>query len=65
MAQKGGISMPLVLVVSIIVVAIIIAFVVIFLTTTHAKLETGFDGLVKSINQMFCSMLGAFRGFLC
>lgn len=64
-SQKGGISFPAVLVVSIIIVAIVIALVYIFIFNTKTKLEDAFTGLTKSISQFTCSLLGPASGFIC
>ena len=65
MPTKGGISFPMVLVVTIIVVAIIVAFFYIFIFNTKTKLEGVFGDLTKSIGSYGCSALGPFRSFIC
>lgn len=65
MFNKGGVSFPIVLVVTIIVVAIVIALVYIFLFNTKVRLEDAFGDLTKSFTSFSCSILGPVRGFIC
>lgn len=63
--QKGGVSFPLVLVITLIVVAIVIALAYIFLYNTKVKLEDAFSDLTKSVGAFACSLFGPVKGFIC
>ena len=65
MALKGGISFPIVLVVTILVVAIVVALVYIFVFQTKDKLEDAFGGLTKSVSDFGCSAMGPMKSFVC
>lgn len=65
MQNKGGVSFPIVLVVTLIIVAIVIALAYIFLFNTKVRIEDAFGDLTKSITSFSCSLLGPVRGFIC
>jgi len=65
MPTKGGVSFPLVLVVTLIIVAIIISLLYIFVFNTKTSLEKAFADLVKSVGSFSCSLLGPVQGFIC
>ena len=65
MAEKGGVSFPIVLVVTIILVAIVVLLAYLFIFQTKVKLETAFEDLVKDIGNFGCSLLGPLSGTIC
>ena len=65
MSLKGGVSFPLVLVVSIIVIAVVIAFLYVFIFQTKGSLEGSFEELTDDVGEFGCSTLGPVQGFIC
>lgn len=63
--QKGAVSFPIILVITIIIVAVVIYLAYIFIFNTKTNLEGAFADLTKSIGQFACSLFGPLKGFIC
>ena len=65
MSSKGGISFPMVLVVTLIIVAIVIALSYIFIFQTSERLQGAFTEIIDSATKFGCNVLGPVQSFVC
>jgi hypothetical protein len=64
-SAKGEVSVPLMMVVSIIVVVVIVAFAVLWISNTQNKSEVAGGNLIKSAGAHVCSSFAPFQSTIC
>ncbi|MBI4894305.1 MAG: hypothetical protein HY833_01060 [Candidatus Aenigmarchaeota archaeon] len=65
MGMKGAEGVPLIVVFAVIVVVIVVALAYMFTLNTANRLEVAGEGLVKSISQGACGLMGSLQGTIC
>lgn len=63
--SKGGVSFPMILVVTLIIAAIVLAVAVYFIVTSKESIEVLFADSVKSIQRFFCGLFGPAGSLIC